>query len=229
MFGIRAAVLAVNAVWTPDQSPSEQDWLLNGQPSAWIQGAEAVFPAAAAAPVTIVDSLPGQQLIYASKITIDDGSGNNYSFVGSTSSDELQIPAGGTTIEVDQSVTSSTTATISASIVNVSGAALTTSGSGSLVIDGSASVATINAAGTGTLEIDGNATVSASTISVTAGTLQIDNGAVVNAAAVTASGGTLDVEGALNVSSGGALAIQDPAVLQGYSGAITLAAGCAGL
>ena len=100
-----------------------------------------------------------------------------------------------------------------------------TSGSGSLVIDGSASVATINAAGTGTLEIDGNATVSASTISVTAGTLQIDNGAVVNAAAVTASGGTLDVE-ALNVSSGGALAIQDPAVLQGYSGAITLAAGC---
>ena len=117
-----SAVLAVNAVWTPDQSPSEQDWLLNGQPSAWIQGAEAVFPAAAAAPVTIVDSLPGQQLIYASKITIDDGSGNLL-FVGSTSSDELQIPAGGTTIEVDQSVTSLTTATISASIVNVSGAA----------------------------------------------------------------------------------------------------------
>src|SRR5208283_887770 len=101
--------------------------------------------AANMATVTIVDSpQPTLPLIFASQIILDDnGTGSNYSFVGNTSADELQLPAAGTVVEVNQIGASPTTATISASIVNVGGGALQTSGDGNLTLDGSASIGTI--------------------------------------------------------------------------------------
>ncbi len=94
--------LVADPTWTPDSSVT--DWVdeSTGFPSAWQQNAVAEFPPSAAGPVALVNSaLAGLPLIYASEIIIDDGSGSNYSFTGS-SGDALEIPATGTTIQVGQ-------------------------------------------------------------------------------------------------------------------------------
>ncbi len=200
-----------NPVWRPNDH-NEKDWgdVSNNQPTYWQNGDAAVFPMITAADtVRIDDANAGGVFVYASTITIEDGA--SYSFIGANSntSDDLQILAAGTILQTGQGNGIPTTATISASIVSVSGAVLQTSGDGTLKIDGNAAVNTLSAgvgsAGAGTLEIDGNSTVSVST-----------------ATAVT---GTLDVEGALNISPGGGLQVQDPALLQG-AGTIALASAC---
>ena len=110
--------MVANPLWTPDQRPLEQDWIdtSTNKPSAWHNGDIAEFPvsAAAAGPVTIVDSLLGQQLVYASEIIIDDGA--SYTFQGSTPSDQLQITAAGTTIEPRTSPVKTSSATIDCAI-----------------------------------------------------------------------------------------------------------------
>ncbi len=101
--------------WTTD--PNVTDWSTNG-PSGpyqcWSNTDSAEFPVSAAGPVTIVDSLPGQQLIYASAIIIDDGA--SYTFKGSTPNDQLQITAAGTTIEPSLNPLKTTSATIGCAI-----------------------------------------------------------------------------------------------------------------
>ena len=127
-----SAVSAPDAVWTPT---STQDWLNDGRESAWIQNSIAKFPVSAegAGPVAIADSLPGQQLIYASQIIIEDGA--NYSFVASTPTDQLQIPSSGTLISLSSTDTSPSTATITTPIVSQTNSTFEVSGSGTLDVE----------------------------------------------------------------------------------------------
>ncbi len=102
--------------WTTDQNVT--DWTYQGTPTYWHQGDEADFPqlGSLGSQYTVDISGAGSQgLVYASKIVVTSGS--NLSFAGPTSADQLEIPATGTTMEVDQNVGATTIATISATTV----------------------------------------------------------------------------------------------------------------
>ena len=75
-----------------------QDWTLNGTPAKFQPGGVAEIPSTFSGTIDIDSQSHGS--VYASQIIVDSGATCAFTSYGSTSS-ELQIPSGGTTIDVE--------------------------------------------------------------------------------------------------------------------------------